>query len=197
MKLKLTFGGIALSVMTLAASAAQVTLTGVEGANNGTDYVAPYYLTIDGVPYDATCYDFFDSVNLNQTWTADELSLTQAVAYGKFGGQPGSLAGYQEVAVLSTLNTNGSAQQQVDLQQDIWNVFDPGTFAVTPGMAAFLVEEQSVSPGFDFDSVTFIESDPAGVQDFVVDMSSAPEPASMFMLVSGLLITAGGFRRRR
>ena len=67
------------------ADSVTVTLAGVGPVNDGVDYVLPYVLTIDGQgPYDADCYDYFDNVNLGQSWQANELKLNQAAASGAF-----------------------------------------------------------------------------------------------------------------
>src|ERR1700689_931072 len=69
------------------ADSVTITLTGAGPANDGPDYVLPYQLTIDGQgPYDADCYDFFDNLNLGQSWQANELSLNQAATSGAFSG---------------------------------------------------------------------------------------------------------------
>jgi hypothetical protein len=107
------------------------------GVNDGTDYVLPYLLTVNGAPVAATCYDIFDNVTGGQSWTANELTVNQAAATGQFSADADALAGYEEVGFLSQQIT-GSAQNQIDLQHDIWNIFAPGTYSVTTGMQSYL-----------------------------------------------------------
>jgi hypothetical protein len=110
------------------ASIISVTFVGEDtGISDGDDFVAPYQLNINGIVTDATCYDIFGQVSGGQTWTANELTLGQAVVTGQFSSDSNALAGYEQVGFLSQQITN-SAQNQIDLQHDIWNVFAPGTY---------------------------------------------------------------------
>ena len=92
------------------------------GANDGSDYVLPYLITVDGTATSAICYDTFDTISSGQTWYANELTLDQAAASGFFGAASDTYLKYEEVAWLS-LQTYASAADQIDLQHNIWNVF--------------------------------------------------------------------------
>ncbi len=46
---------------------------------------------------------------------------------GQFSGEPNAAAGYDEIAFLSQ-QTTSSPQDQIDLQEDIWNVFGGNQF---------------------------------------------------------------------
>jgi hypothetical protein len=171
----------------------QVTFDGTGGVSNGADYVLPYYLSVNGVTLSADCYDFFDSITVGESWAANIDTLAQAAASGMFSGDPGALQGYELIAVLSTRATP-TAQNQIDVQEDIWNVFDPH-FSVTPGMASSLTTANGEIPAFDFSSVEFIEPVRGeNVQAFVT--SDAPEPASRILIGMGL-VAVGLIRRRR
>ena len=97
----------------------------------------PYQLSIDGITTDATCYDIFDDVNPGQTWIANVWATPEAILEGQFSGEPNAAAGYDEIAFLSQQATH-SAQDQIDLQEDIWNVFGGSHYPVTAGMQSYL-----------------------------------------------------------
>jgi hypothetical protein len=171
----------------------QVTFETTGGVSNGADYVLPYYLLINGVTLSADCYDFFDTITAGESWNANIDTLAQAAASGMFSGDPGALPGYELIGVLSTLATP-TAQSQIDVQEDLWNVFDPH-FAVTSGMASYLSTANGEIATFDFSSMEFIEPVKGeDVQAFVT--SNVPEPASLFLIGMGLA-AVGIIKRRR
>jgi hypothetical protein len=188
----------------LLAHAGTVTVTFVgtpTGVNDGADYVMPYQLNINGVLTNATCYDIFDTVTGGQSWTANELTLTQAAATGQFGGGANSLTGYKEVGFLSQQATN-SPQNQIDLQHDIWNVFAAGTYTVTTGMQHYLdLLATPAYANFDFSSFLFLEDvkRTGQAQAFVIDPPTAsPEPGTIVLMGAGaLLIGIGRIRRQK
>ncbi len=101
-----------------------------------------------------------------------------------FSGNPGALQGYELIGVLSTLALFG-AQSQIDIQELLWNVFDPDWFALTSGMTSELSLANAEMPVFDFSRVEFIEPlQGESVQPFVV--FSTPEPASWLLIAIGL-----------
>jgi hypothetical protein len=188
----------------LSAHAGTVSVTFIStptGVNDGADYVLPYQVKINGVLTDATCYDIFDSVVGGQSWTANALTLNQAAATGQFGGGAGSLTGYKEVGFLSKQTTN-SAQNQVDLQHDIWNVFGSGTYSVTTGMQHYLdLLATPAYANFDFSGVLFLEDvgQTGRAQAFVIDPPAAtPEPGTIVLMGAGaVLICIGRIRRQK
>jgi len=194
----------------LSADSVIVTLTGAGPVNDGNDYVLPYELSIDGLPVSADCYDFFDEVQQGQTWQANELTLAEAASYGQFSGLNNALVDYEDVAWLSSQATP-TQQSQIDLQHAIWNVFDPGQFGITPGMAYYLTSLALAQPYFandsfaNFDNYTFVEAIPSPdsslPQAFVIQSGSAggggqsggspsPEPDATFLLTVGLAMIA-------
>ena len=194
------------AVLTLALSAhagtVSITFVGTPtGVNDGADYVLPYQLSINGILTEAICYDIFDSVRVGQSWTANSLTLSQAAATGQFSGDHDSLSDYKEIGFLSQQATN-SAQNQIDLQHDIWNVFAPGTYTVTSGMQHYL--DLLVTPAydnFDFGRVFFLEdvSHERRAQAFVIDPPTAsPEPGTIVLMGAGaLLIGIGRIRKQK
>jgi hypothetical protein len=182
------------------ASTVSVTFLGTDtGVNNGADYVLPYQLSLDGITTDAACYDIFDDVNPGQSWIANVWTTPEAIAQGQFSGEPNAATGYNEIAFLSQ-QTTSSSQDQIDLQEDIWNVFGGNRYTVTPGMQNYLdLLSTSAYTNFNFGSVAFLEdvNQSAGrVQAFVVSSSTpglevlvpSPEPGTMTFLAGGLLL---------
>jgi hypothetical protein len=191
------------------ASTVSVTFLGADtGVNNGTDFVLPYQLSVDGITTDATCYDILDGVTLGQSWTANVFSTAQAAALGQFSSYPNAAAGYDEIAFLSQ-QTTSSAQDQIDLQEDIWNIFGGNQFPVTTGMQNYLdLLNTPAYASFNFSSVEFLEDADQTIphaQAFVVSSSSpglsvvaTPEPGTMVLLAGGFFVIAvtAGWRRK-
>jgi hypothetical protein len=180
-----------------------VTLENAGPVNDGIDYVLPYLLRLNGtVLVAADCYDFFDDVNIGQNWQAYELTVPQVGTIGQFAADDNALARYKSVAWLSAQTTNSEADQ-VDLQHDIWNVFDPGKFAINSGMAAYLTAlGQADLNTYDFSGFTFLEGvgnttggtpEQAFIISNIVSQTSrsttvAPEPGSLFLMLAGSLL---------
>ena len=193
----------------LSAETVSVTFLGADtGVNNGTDFVLPYQLSVNGVTIDATYYDIFDNVSSGQTWIANVWTTPEAILQGQFSGEPNAAAGYDAIAFLSQQATY-SAQDQIDLQEDIWNVFGGNQFPVTPGMQAYLdLLNTAAYANFNFNSVQFLEDADQSVprvQAFVVSSSSpgnnniapAPEPGTIALLGGALLLLPVALFRSR
>lgn len=185
----------------LSANSVSVSLRAAGPVNDGSYYVLPYQLTVEGVDYNADCYDFFDWIQLNETWQANELTLNQAATYGQFSGDNNALTGYKEIVWLSAQPAT-TEQEQIDLQHAMWNIFDPAAnFAVSTTLENSLAA--AVGSGFnglDFDNDVFLEAVPeTGGQAFVLYMpgggggqntSSSPEPGGMITGLIGLGLIA-------
>ena len=181
----------------LLASANLVTveLTGTSGVGDGTDEVLPYYPSINGgVPISADCYDFFDEVGVGQIWQASEMTLAQVLVSGQFAGGANALENYELAGIFSTFIA-ATQQQQIDLQHDLWNLFDPGRFVADAGMTSFLNTGIAELPAFNFSGVEYLEGVPGTkpVQAFVIytdsslKISDTPEPATMALMGFGLI----------
>jgi hypothetical protein len=193
------------------AETVSITFLGADtGVSNGTDFVLPYQLLVGGITIDATCYDILDTVSPGQTWIANVWTTPEAITDGQFSGAPNAATGYDEIAFLSQ-QTTSSPQDQIDLQEDIWNVFGGNTFSVTSGMQSYLnLLSTPAYTTFDFDSVNFLEDadQSAGrAQAFVIASSSpglrstpvpTPEPGTLTLLAGGLLLVSlKAFRFRK
>ena len=198
---------MAVTTLSAAPLIVNVTFVGAGPVNDGADYVLPYILSIGGVDMDAVCYDYLGRVQDNQTWQANELTLNEAESQGRYAGDPGALTDYEDVAWLSSQLTPASTpQNQIDLQHDIWNIFDTGAFTnVTQGMQSFLDDLAAAQPGFtvsEFNNYLFVEPIPVLGTDlpqaFVIETSgtsnngqnpgSTPEPAAWALMSAGLAL---------
>jgi hypothetical protein len=174
------------------------------GVNDGSFFVLPYEVTIDGVPQLVTCYDLVDEASSGQVWQADLLTLNQAAVFGYFSGSAQSLANYERVAWLDT-QTYNTTTEQIGLQYAIWNVF--GTAPQTTESLAYEAAATAAAAGgyagFDFSGFRFIEvpggvpGQPGTVQALVYN-SPVPEPGGMVLGGLGaLLLACGRFGRKR
>jgi hypothetical protein len=193
--IKLLAMALLVGTICLNAETIQVTFNGTTGVNNGSDYVLPYFLTVGSLDISADCYDLFNEITTGESWMANIDTLGEAASSGMFSADRGALQGYELIGVLSTLLTP-TPQSQIDIQQDMWNVFDQGAFATTASMASYLWTASSEIPTFNFGSVEYIEPVAgSGTQAFVAS-SNAPEPTSLFLLGAGLLALSLMRRRR-
>jgi hypothetical protein len=178
------------------------------GVNDGSYYVLPYQITIDGSAQDVTCYDFLDDVSVGDTWQANILSLSGAGSSNFFTNA--SLASYERVAWLSAQTYSNSAEQ-VGLQYAIWDVF--GSVGQT---ADSIVYEQAADAaaadnyaGVDFSSFRFIQEVGAVAggtdtkQAFVYQVAGTsllvdsfanpiPEPGTITLFAAGVLLLVAG-----
>jgi hypothetical protein len=169
------------------------------GENNGSYYVGLTQGVIDGQTFYMYCNDFQDEITVPTTYDVTVVSL----ATSSFTGDPGlglSLSNLQQQATLGLnfgTTPSGNSQADSDTQQAIWN-YSGGNYTPDAGMTAdtaamlatYLTNNYSGSFLLD------ITSEP-GEQAFMpVASATAPEPVSLVLLGSGLLIF-GLFGRRR
>ena len=180
------------------------------GVNDGSYYVMPYQITIDGSTQDVTCYDFLDDVNYGDTWQANILDVADAANSGFFAH--GSLATYERIAWLSAQTYTDSAEQ-VGLQYAIWDVFSSTNLsnpdAVIYEQAADAAAADNYA-GFNFSGFEFIqeigaEAGASGTKQafvyqstvnaaiaFLSPSSPTPEPGTVTLFVLGILLLTMG-----
>jgi hypothetical protein len=174
------------------------------GVNDGIDYVLPYQVTIDGMLQDVACFDSLDSVGPGDIWQANVLDLSDAAASGFFAD--GSLASYERVAWLSA-QPYSDVLEQIGLQYAIWNVFDSVTRTTAAEESYSSAADAAAAnnyAGFDFGVFRFIQEIGATAgasgteQAFVFDPppSSGPEPSTVILFGSGILLLVVGRLRR-
>lgn len=86
-----------------------VVFTGVNGTNNGIDYVSPYYGTLNGKPVTLSCVDIINTVGFYQTWQANHTTVGSSdlsnTRYGNASISPVAANAsvlYEEAAWLTT-----------------------------------------------------------------------------------------------
>jgi hypothetical protein len=208
---------LAIPFSSSAALIATIVFQGAVGPSDGADYVLPYQISIDGVSTLADCYDFNDGVVTGQTWIANLFGLSEAAASGYFSGVSSPTAKYERVAWLSA-QTFANTSQQIALQHAIWSVFGVGApVGPDPDYSNYLLAADAAAAGgyvnFNFAGFIFVEekagapnSTPPFAQAFVyttipptstTSLTSSPEPDTIAMLASGLLILFAATRFRR
>lgn len=195
----------------LLASATPVTvqLVGTSGVSDGSDYVLPYSLSIDGGPsFLADCYNLLATVTVGQTWSANEWTLAEAVSMGQFSSDPNALQEYELIGVLDDF-TLSTPQQEIDIQHLIWDVTDPGAFAMDAEMNLDLIAATGAIPTYDFEYARYIEGATSGgggirslaaidpVQPFVTTLTGTPEPSTWYLILTGLVMIAFGTKFKR
>jgi PEP-CTERM motif len=207
---------IVIVISAAAANADNIRFIGTPtGINDGSFYVLPYSVTINGASQLVACYDIYDDVNVGDMWTAQLLNVAQAASAGYFSSQTNAAARYERIAWLDA-QAYESAAQQIGLQYAIWNVFGnyrSSTEAEAYDRAADLAAAGGYA-GFDFSGARFIEQAggvperPGTEQAFVFWLpistgvntgeigGSVAEPGTLLLLGLGFGVVALLKRRR-
>ena len=174
---------ILLCVATMCAGASTVDVTFLgpsTGANNGTDYVGPYDLTIDGAPVQGVCISWNLEVGPPYSWTATEIQL------------PGNYDPFLEAAWL-TEQFNYIAPSDAGwspTHQAIWDLF--GASFNDPGTLAWIAQAENPANWGTINPADFVLLQPLQAdytQTFIVPVST-PEPAT-FLLIGFSLAVVG------
>lgn len=176
-----------------ASSSAQVSLAnaGTPLMDDGSYYVGPYTLSINGQNVAALCVDFKDESYVGQSWTA---SLSQVGGNVSATYNPTDNLQYEQEAYLYSLITQPNADR-IDIQHAAWNITDP-SFSINSAAEAFVTQAQAGYSTMNFSSYEIVSAtDGSHAQEFMV--SNAPEPASFTLLAAGLLLGGLGLARRK
>jgi hypothetical protein len=190
-------------VGTALADSVNMTLTGVNGAIQGGVYVGAYYGTLNGKPVTLYCDDYVHESYIGQAWNANVSTLAD-LSQTRFGAVPDAILKYREVAWLVEQFAVRDQADWGDIHYAIWNVFSPGSPALTSGAQTFLTasvtaatSQWSVRPGFVIYTQTGSgRTDAQGVQEFV-SFAPTPEPDSIVLLLLCLSAAVLAIVRRK
>lgn len=192
--------------LALPAHAATLRFVGVSGVSDGAYYVGLQTISVDGVNYQAMCYDFARGVTIGQTWQANLLTIDD-LSSGYYSGQPDYETKYRAAAwLLMELMKEPDRNAWIGIQHAAWLQFAPGapTAGAAPYLAALSAARQSGYPGVDFSTVRFIEAvaGASAVQGLIAggfpsSATLAPEPSTLATALTGFALLILGPRLKR
>jgi hypothetical protein len=175
----------------LLAYAAPVNVTEVSvgnGVSNGSYYVGPYMLSIDGGPGVASiCVDPLHDSNPGDTWLANLTQLGSDNLSNTY--QPAAGTQYEEAAYLFSLITQPGADQ-IGLQEAIWQIMaptDPDSGIHTSATAAEFIgqaqnEAQNNFAGFDPSQYMIVSAVDSPLHQEFLTTNTVPEPTTFSLL---------------
>jgi hypothetical protein len=189
----------------MAADVLQITGTGSQ--TYGSDYVFPYYITVNGgTALDMMCDDDRTNVTNDETWDADAYSLTAAnipdLKFASIGSLSAVLNDYEMAAWIESGVAAGSIGAP-DGNAAVWFIFDPtfNTSVDQSNITTILSDAQTAvdANNLNYSGITIYTPTPLdSSQEYITGIvtSSVPEPGS-FMLLGTVLFALGFFGRRR
>ena len=189
----------------MAADVLQIIGTGSQ--TYGSDYVFPYYITVNGgTALDMMCDDDRTNVTNDETWDADAYSLIATnipdLKFASIGSASAVLNDYEMAAWIESGVATGSIGAP-DGNAAVWFIFDPtfNTSVDQSNITTILSDAQTAvdANNLNYSGITIYTPTPLdSSQEYMTGIvtSSVPEPGS-FMLLGSVLFALGFFGRRR
>ncbi len=187
------------ALASLTAAADTIKLDGISGNAQGGIQVTPYYLSVNGgADIAAVCVDFDQHVTVGESWTGSIVNMAGDLSNTRLGAS--GFATYREEAWLYSQFLAGAAPAG-DINFAIWALTEP-LVKTTDGWTAGAQNWLNLATTTDlanfstvnFNIITPRDLSATGPQEYVV---ATPEPASLFLLGSGLLGVGGLVRKKR
>lgn len=172
------------------------------GNNSGGVYTYPYNFSVNGSTEltSLMCYVYYDEIYEGETWTATVLPITTVPE--------------EELAYLFSVadDPNSSATTVSAAQWAAWELFDPslttapdgpGQTAVTDELDAAVAFVSTANPDFYSGYDLYVPIDGSqnplsdGEPQSFIGTAVTPEPSSLFLFGTGLLVFAGAIFRKR
>jgi hypothetical protein len=168
-----------LTVATAISFGSTVQFTGPStGTNNGSSYVGPYNLVVDGTSIEGTCITYDIEIVDGETWSATIDSLSD------FSLSDQTL--YLEAEYLNLQFPFST--DWVGIHQAIWDIFEPGTFTDQDTTSWLNLAETNYSSVNPNSFSVLVPVPVSAAQTFLIP---TPETNSLSMFFGGSLILLG------